>query len=165
MQCNMGSTRKYFKAIYARNCELRLIDQALADSFLSKNHLLFSTNARYHYGLFLIREDKSEIALGTLVAVATFSSARKWHKSSGLIKSYEWLRYASLSEYRVQGAMSKFLSYFIKSVRPDDIMTYVDLSAYDGYSYKSLGFKEEGIKSFGNGGKSLKLRLKLTDWD
>lgn len=60
--------------------------------------------------------------------------------------------------------MGKALQTFLDEVRPDDIMTYVDADVSEGQSYKLLGFREEGEKEFGNGKRSLKLRLKLVDY-
>ena len=86
------------------------------------------------------------IAPGTLVAVATFSNARKWIKGDKTIRSYEWTRYASLSGVRLSGGMGKLLKAFIEEVRPDDIMTYADLEWSEGKVYEALGFALEGHK-------------------
>ena len=72
------------------------------------------------------RSDRGDI-VGTLIAVATFSNARKWIKDGKEIRSYEWTRYASEPELRVSGGMGKLLKAFIKEVQPDDIMSYADL--------------------------------------
>ena len=86
------------------------------------------------------------LAPGTLVAVASFSTARRWLKESGIISSYEWIRYASLSGVRVVGGMGKVLKHFIEETHPGDIMTYSDPDSVDGGRvYKELGFISEGI--------------------
>jgi hypothetical protein len=84
---------------------------------------------------------------GTLVAVATFSNARKWQKGEKVIRSYEWTRYASLPGVRINGGMGKALKAFIKEVQPDDIMSYADLEWSEGAVYEQLGFKLEGQKA------------------
>ena len=86
------------------------------------------------------------MAPGTLIAVATFSNARKWSKGDRVIKSYEWTRYASLPDLRVSGGMGKMLKTFINDVRPDDIMSYADLEWSRGDVYSRLGFVLEGQK-------------------
>ena len=86
------------------------------------------------------------IAPGTLVAVATFSNARKWIKGDKTIRSYEWTRYASLPGVRLSGGMGKLLKAFIKEVEPDDIMSYADLEWSEGEVYERLGFKSEMMK-------------------
>ncbi len=90
--------------------------------------------------------------------------ARKWVKDGREVRSYEWVRYCSLPDVRVVGGMGKILEEFISQVRPDDIMTYSDPRWSDGDAYKALGFVPEGEKDFGDF-KSVKLRLKLTDYD
>ena len=83
---------------------------------------------------------------GMLVAVATFSNARKWVKGDKEIRSYEWTRYASLPGLRISGGMGKMLKTFIKEVQPDDIMSYADLEWSEGGVYSQLGFELEGQK-------------------
>lgn len=81
-----------------------------------------------------------------LIAVATFSNARKWIKDGKEIRSYEWTRYASLPDLRVSGGMGKMLKAFIKEVQPDDIMSYADLEWSEGDVYERLGFVAEARK-------------------
>lgn len=132
--------------IFARNCDIRRVSRAEADAFLAENHRIGTAGGRYRYGLFVRRSTgKGEAALpaGTLVAVGTFSSARRL---GGTVKSCEWIRYASLRGTRVTGGMSRILSKFISEVRPDDVMSYADLSWPDGGKvYGTLGFKFETV--------------------
>ena len=81
--------------------------------------------------------------IGNLIAVATFSNARRWMKDGKEISSYEWTRYASLPDMRVSGGMGKLLKAFINDVHPDDIMSYADLEWSEGSVYKALGFRAE----------------------
>ena len=144
-----------FFPIYARNCEVRKIDKKTAGEFLNANHSYGDATCRYRYGLYLKRhtghtaagETGSHIVPGTLIAVATFSNARKWIKADKEIRSYEWTRYASLPEVRLSGGMGKMLNEFIKDVNPDDIMTYADLEWSEGKVYEKLGFVLEGEKA------------------
>ena len=84
--------------------------------------------------------------IGQLIAVATFSNARKWIKEGKEIRSYEWVRYASLPDLRVSGGMGRLLKTFINEVQPDDIMSYADLEWSEGRAYKALGFMEDAAK-------------------
>ena len=141
-----------FSPIYARNCEIRRIDRTVAKEFLEANHSYGHAACRYCYGMFLKRHtghaaDSASIKPGTLVAVATFSNARKWTKGDLTIRSYEWTRYASLPEVRLSGGMGKMLKTFIKDVQPDDIMSYADLEWSAGDVYAQLGFELEGTKT------------------
>lgn len=139
-----------FSQTYARNCEVRRIEKTEAQSFLKENHSYGDAACRYRYGLFLKRHtghnSEREDEIGQLIAVATFSNARKWIKEGKEIRSYEWTRYASLPGMRVSGGMGKLLKAFIKEVQPDDIMSYADLEWSEGTVYRTLGFSPEGIK-------------------
>lgn len=199
MQSRLLAHLDVFSRIYARNCEVRKIDKNQAGAFLMENHSYGDAKCRYRYGLFLKRHTGRVAAGGkevemykpdTLVAVATFSNARKWKKGEVQVRSYEWTRYASLPGLRVAGGMGKLLNAFIHEVEPDDVMSYADLEWSDGAVYKGLGFKEDGCRSsvgfvvspsagwkripgddsedadvrfFRNSG-SLKYRLKLTEY-
>ncbi|MGM9748281.1 MAG: hypothetical protein ACI3ZN_05740 [Candidatus Cryptobacteroides sp.] len=143
-----------FASVFARNCEIRRIERPAAEAFLMENHSYGGAKMRHCYGLFLKRHTGhlcSELSEnlptpGEMVAVATFSNARRWDKGGKIICSYEWVRYASLSGVRVCGGMGKMLKRFISDVKPDDIMTYADLEWSSGETYKELGFELEGRK-------------------
>lgn len=147
-----------FIPMYARNCEVRKIDKETAAAFLSVNHSYGDAACRYRYGLYLKRytgksleisrlaRNDSGVAPGSLVAVATFSNARKWQKGDKTIRSYEWTRYASLPGVRISGGMGKMLQAFIQDQQPDDIMSYADLEWSEGAVYEQLGFALEGRK-------------------
>ena len=151
MQSRLLAHLYIFTQIYARNCEVRKIDKRAAEEFLSMYHSYGDASCRYRYGLFLKRHTghnagSASILPGTLVAVATFSNARKWIKGDKTILSYEWTRYASLPGVRLSGGMGKLLNAFIEDVKPDDIMTYADLEWSEGKVYEQLGFALEGFK-------------------
>ncbi len=124
------------------------IAKPLAAQFLDAHHRYGNASCRYCYGMFTVRRTgagEAGLEPGTLVAVSQFSSARRMRDGS---RSFEWVRYASLSGYRVQGGMGKMLDFFIKDVNPDDVMTYADpLSSDGGEVYTKLGFKSEGTVS------------------
>lgn len=128
-----------FRSIFARNTSVRRITKPESAGFLNEWHTYGDAAARYRYGIFT--KD------GTLVAVATFSSGRKWLKDDRTIRSYEWVRYASLPGIRVIGGMGKVLKTFIREVKPDDIMSYADMEWTDGHVYTRLGFHEDGFRS------------------
>ena len=151
MQSRLLAHLRIFTQIYARNCEVRKIDKSTAAEFLNENHSYGDAKCRYRYGLYLKRHTghnagSMEITSGTLVAVATFSNARKWIKGDKTIRSYEWTRYASLPGIRLSGGMGRLLKVFIEDVKPDDIMTYADLEWSEGKVYETLGFVLEGVK-------------------
>jgi len=158
MQARLLAHLELFSQAYARNCEVRRIDKETAKRFLKENHSYGYASCKYRYGLFLkrhtghiAREMQKEESVGStqsydtgrLIAVATFSNARKWIKDGKEIRSYEWTRYASLPDMRVSGGMGKMLKAFIRDVKPDDIMSYADLEWSRGEVYESLGFKDD----------------------
>ena len=155
MHKRLLSHLEIFFPIYARNCEIRRIDKNEASEFLKINHSYSDAACRYRYGLFLKRHTghmadqggSMEYQPDTLVAVATFSNARKWIKGEKTIRSYEWTRYASLPQVRVSGGMGRMLKAFIEEVQPDDIMSYADLEWSEGEVYERLGFRCEGERS------------------
>lgn len=137
-----------FSQAFARNCEVRKIDKTQAKAFLNENHSYGYAACRYCYGLFQKRatgQNESD-STGKLLAVATFSNARTWKKGEKVIRSYEWTRYASLPDLRINGGMGKVLKTFIDEIRPDDIMSYADLEWSEGKVYKALGFTTEPDK-------------------
>lgn len=149
MEARLLAHMELFSQAYARNCEVRRIDKETAQMFLAENHSYGYAACKYRYGLFLkrhtghIAQEIDQERFGTLIAVATFSNARKWIKDGREIRSYEWTRYASLPDLRISGGMGKLLKAFIKEVQPDDIMSYADLEWSEGNVYKTLGFQEE----------------------
>ena len=128
-----------FRGVFARNCEVMKIDRPAAEAFLRQNHSYGYSSCRYCYGLV-------EKASGDLVAAASFSNARRWTKGDKVIRSHEWVRYASMKGTRVIGGMGKVLKRFIEDVGPDDIMSYADLEWSEGTVYRQLGFVEDGAR-------------------
>ena len=153
MKARVLAHLEIFTPVYARNCEVRRIDKPTAAEFLSRTHAYGDAACKYRYGMFLKRstghiakEGRCDIPAGTLIAVGTFSNARKWVKEDRTIRSYEWIRYASLPGLRISGGMGKILNAFIEEVQPDDIMSYADLEWSEGTVYEQLGFTLEGQK-------------------
>ncbi len=140
MEARLLAHLEIFTSVFARNCEVRKIEKSEAQAFLAYNHSYGYAACRYHYGL-INRKD------GALIAVATFSNARKWIKEGIEIRSYEWTRYASLPGMRISGGMGKLLKTFINEIHPDDLMSYADLEWSEGRVYKTLGFTHESVKA------------------
>ena len=156
-----------FISVFARNCSVRRITAELARPFMEENHRYGWSRCRHCYGLFITKKGGGKrdgsgseaLPLETMVAVSCFSNARRWEKEGRIVRSYEWIRYASLKGTRIQGGMSKMLKAFIEDEDPDDIMSYAPLDKGDeGEVYELLGFVKEGIKEFGED-KSAKYRF------
>ena len=138
---NLGKSR----TVFARNCEVRLIDSNTAKVFLNWNHLLGHTAASYFYALFIVKGAESFMEVLTEpVAVAAFSSPRPMNRDGEILSSYEWVRYASRRGVRVAGGMGKLLNYFVKEQSPQEIMSYADRDWSEGDVYQKLGFKFAG---------------------
>ncbi len=139
------------ETIPARLTQVRRIDKATLDNFLIDNHLQGTVGAKLKYGLFLpkryfrvidfntniIPENSEEI----LVAVASFSNAKKIMREGQEYRSYELIRFANLRRFTVVGGLNKLLKNFIREQNPDDIMTYSDSDWSDGSNYEKLGFE------------------------
>lgn len=139
------------ETIPARLTQVRRIDKLILDKFLIINHLQGTVGAKLKYGLFLpkryfrvIEGNKnifSENAEELLVAVASFSNAKKIVREGQIFRSYELIRFANLAGFTVVGGLNKLLKNFIKEQNPDDIMTYADSDWSDGSNYEKMGFE------------------------
>lgn len=140
------------ETIPARLTQVRRIDKPTLDKFLIINHLQGTVAAKLKYGLFLpkkyfrvIKEQKlvqkSADLKEILVAVASFSNAKKIIREGQTFRSYELIRFANLKEITVVGGFNKLLKNFIQEQNPDDIMTYADADWSDGSNYEKLGFE------------------------
>lgn len=155
--------------IPARLTQSRRIDKPTLDKFLLENHLQIPAGAKFKYGLFLpkryfrvINPEKNIFTkvLGEslvnsdemLMAVASFSTARKFVREGITYRSFELIRFANLKGFTVVGGFDKLLKTFIREQTPDDIMTYADADWSDGASYEKLGFERMELtppQSFG----------------
>ena len=113
--------------IAARKCEVREIKSKEANDFLSMYHLQGSTRqVKYACGLFYNNE---------LVQVMTFGKPR-YNKNY----EYELLRLCTIPKVSVIGGASKLLKYFEEQVKPKSLLSYCDLSKFNGEVYEKLGF-------------------------
>ena len=118
--------------LYARNLSLMKVDEKTANIFLNKNHLQNTCHGQLiRIGLFLNDE---------LVQLMTFGKPR-------YNKNYEWelLRLCTHSDYMIVGGSEKLFNYFIKIHNPKTVISYCDLSKFDGDVYKILGFNLSNI--------------------
>lgn len=113
--------------IYARNTEIVYIDTKNLREFLDNNHLQGYVASSINLGL---------VHNGELVEVMTFGKPR----FSGLDIEYELLRLATKQSTIVVGGTRKLFSHFVKSYKPNSIISYCDISKFVGSIYKTLGF-------------------------
>lgn len=140
------------ETIPARLTQVQRIDKPMMDKFLTNNHLQSKVNAKLKYGLFLpsryFRVIQNEKVLqdninkeAFLVAVASFSNAKKIIREGQEYRSYELIRFANYKGFTVVGGLNKLLKMFIDEHAPDDIMTYADADWSDGTNYEKIGFE------------------------
>lgn len=113
--------------VYARKTELREVGSSESTAFLEENHLQGSINSSINYGLYYNNE---------LVALMTFGKPR-------FNKEYQWElhRLAYKNGVVVVGGADKLFKHFIKENNPTSIISYCDISKFDGHVYPRLGFK------------------------
>lgn len=117
----------YNTIVYARKTELREVGSSESTAFLEENHLQGSINSSINYGLYYNNE---------LVALMTFGKPR-------FNKEYQWElhRLAYKNGVVVVGGADKLFKHFIKENNPTSIISYCDISKFDGHVYPRLGFK------------------------
>ena len=116
--------------IYARNCELRVVDQKEANDFLEKYHLQGKLRGKSaNFGLYFNNE---------LVEIMTFGQPRY-----NTHYEYELLRLCTNTNYTIVGGASKLFSFFLEKVNPNSIISYCDSSKFSGKVYLELGFEQK----------------------
>lgn len=140
------------ETIPARLTKVSRIEKPILDKFLEDNHLQSKANAKLKYGLWLpkqyfrvIHNENLRLEMADsemfLVAVASFSNAKKIIREGHEYRSYEMIRFANHKGLTVVGGLNKLLKKFIDEHSPDDIMTYADADWSDGSNYEKLGFE------------------------
>lgn len=124
----IASLLQHREKIQARKCRVKELTSKEAKEFLEKYHLQGSTKTyMFAYGLYYENE---------LVEVMTFGLPR-YNRNY----EYELLRLCTKPKISVIGGASKLLKYFEEQAKPTSIISYCDLSKFDGDIYKVLGFK------------------------
>ena len=114
--------------LYARNLVIGEVSQDECKVFLDKYHLQNSCNGQnIRLGLYLGTE---------LVEIMTFGEPR-YNRNY----QYELLRLCSKTEYNVIGGAERLYKHFLKTYKPNSIISYCDNSKFDGDVYKRLGMK------------------------
>lgn len=117
----------YDTKIYARKCEVKVIDSKIANLFLDHNHLQGKDNSKIKLGLYHDNE---------LVSVMTFGS-RKITSNNDM----ELIRFCNRLNTTVIGGASKLFKFFLNNYNFDKIKSYANLRISDGGLYKNMGFE------------------------
>ena len=114
--------------LYARNLVIGEVSQDECKEFLDKYHLQNSCNGQnIRLGLYLGTE---------LIEIMTFGAPR-YNRNY----QYELLRLCSKTEYNVIGGAERLYKHFLKTYKPNSIISYCDNSKFDGDVYGRLGMK------------------------
>jgi hypothetical protein len=113
--------------IYARQCQVRLIDSRTASEFFNSTHVMGAGRSNYRLGLFY--QDK-------LISAMSFSK----NNLSRKIVGWELNRFSSQCNLSIVGAASKLFKTFIQDVQPCEVVSYSDNRWSSGNLYQTLGF-------------------------
>lgn len=130
----------------ARKCKIKLVDRDEEIDFLNKYHFQGYT--------------KSDICLGlyeneNLIMLMSFGKARYSKKYKT-----ELIRLCSCK--KVIGGAEKLFKYYTKNYNPESIVSYCDLSKFEGNVYSKLGFKKRG-RAISRHWYNMKLKDHITD--
>ena len=117
--------------LYARKCEIKLVDKFSKSKFLVDNHLQGKCGSSIDLGLYYEN---------VLVSIMTFGKRRKNMGSSSKDDEYELIRFCTKLNISVIGGASKLLKHFIKNYKPNIIVTFANNRWSDGGLYEKIGF-------------------------
>ena len=117
----------YDRKIFARKCNIKIIDKNIAKTFFKENHLQgFANTCNLHLGLFHQDELVQAISM-------TFNG---WHDGN-----VELTRMVTKLNTQVIGGFSKLISYFCKTYNCNSLTSYVYRAWFNGKGYLASGFK------------------------
>ncbi len=118
--------------IFARKCQIRKVTTSEYKKFLNENHIQGYASSSYNIGLYYNN---------VLVSLMTFG----WRRTNNK-REFELIRFCNKLNTSVIGSASKLFSYFNKNINDDcDIISYADISLFEGGVYKILGFKKSNL--------------------
>jgi very-short-patch-repair endonuclease len=117
--------------IFARKCEVRVIESKVKKQFNEKYHIQGDSQSCVNLGLYY--KDR-------LVQVMTFSKRRKALGAKHVEGEYELSRMSSVKGFTIVGGASKLLKYFERNYNPDKLISYADRRWSKGDVYHRLGF-------------------------
>lgn len=116
--------------IYARNCNIKILDKDIKKEFLNNNHIQGNDSSQIAVGLY---SDNKLVACMTFCKPRVFMGLQKSNKYD-----YELSRYTTLQDYSIIGGFSKLFKYFINNYKCNKIVTYADYRLSDGNVYNNL---------------------------
>lgn len=141
----LHASNKTTNKIYARDCEVQVIDNKVARLFEKENCFYGKRGASLNLGL-VLKKDKNGLKAGTLVMLYTFGY-NFFAKNENII---EIIRVGTLKYHYVCGGSSKLFNHFIKHYKTlkigkkeiiiTEIKFYSDYDHNIGNSLKNLNF-------------------------
>jgi hypothetical protein len=121
--------------VFARKCEIKKVNIKEYKNFLEENHIQGFASSSYNIGLYF--ESK-------LISLMTFS----WRRTNNK-REYELVRFCNKKDITVVGGASKLFNYFLKNKTEDikQLVSYADISIFNGNLYKNLGFEKISLSS------------------
>lgn len=117
--------------IYARNCKVKIIDKETANAFIDTYHLQNSLKHK-NTTIYLWLYYKEE-----LIMVMSF-----WKPRYNNNYEIELLRLCTHKDYKVVWWASKLFKYYINYYKPNNIISYCDMSKFDWKVYEQLWFTQ-----------------------
>ncbi|MBO8427501.1 MAG: hypothetical protein IAC58_02980 [Firmicutes bacterium] len=134
---------------YARDCEIREVDNSELRPFLETNCFYGYRSANKNIGLYL-KKDKNGFKKGTLLMIYTFGYNFYGNKKRQDNPFIEIIRVSTKLGCQVIGGASKCLTYFFENyptlhvgerdITVNELKFYVDASHNDGRAMESLNF-------------------------
>lgn len=117
--------------IWARKCDIRNVDTKDYKDFLNNNHIQGYAPSSINIGLYHNEE---------LVSLMTFG----WRRTNNK-REYELIRFCNKIDTTVIGGASRLFKYLINNNEVEEIISYADISLFEGGLYKSLGFEKVNV--------------------
>jgi len=118
--------------IFARKCQIKDVCSSDARLFLNDNHIQGFSPSQIKFGLYYNNE---------LVSLMTFG----WRYTNSK-REFELIRFCNKINYSVIGSASKLFKHLLKS-HSSDIISYADISLFNGVLYEKLGFKKSSLSN------------------
>ena len=116
---------------WSRKCDIREVNSKEARIFLDENHIQGFSSSSIKIGLFYRDE---------LVSLMTFGW--RWTNAK---REYELIRFCNKKNNLIVGSASRLFKYFLNKHKVDEIISYSDISLFDGGMYSMLGFTKVSL--------------------
>jgi len=122
--------------LYARNCIIKDVSTKDSVHFLEENHIQGNVGSKVKLGLYHNNE---------LISIMTFGSLRLSMGHKNIQNNWELIRFCSKLNTIVVGGANKLFKFFIDNYEPQRIISYSEISKFDGSLYSKLGFISDSI--------------------